>query len=168
MVRWPIPRLDPPLFFWLMWLMLAALGLVIACLGFLAVRWLVRRFKPPREPGPFDAPPVIAAGAMTADESRDIYEQLRRWLKEGQAQTAVIQSVLQDLERFRERAEAAERRVHEMDQQRYWMEATERQCEQLRQELDRTWADLQRLRTERAELIQQMSEILLRLLGKSQ
>jgi polyhydroxyalkanoate synthesis regulator phasin len=136
--------------------------------GFLVVRWLVRRSKPPREPVPSDALAVIGEGAMTPDESRDIYEQLRRWLKEGQARTAVIQSVLQDLERFRERAEAAERRVHEMDQLRYWAEATERQCEQLRQELDRSWADLQRLRAERADFIQQMSEILLRLLGKSQ
>ena len=166
MVRWPIPRLEAP---WLFWLALAVLGLVIACVGFLVVRWLVRRSKlPPEAPGPSDAPAVTGEGTMRPDESREVYEQLRRWLKEGQAQATVIQSVLRDLERFRERAEAAERLMHEMDQLRHWMEATERQCEELRKELDRSRANFQRLQTEREELLQQMSEIMLRLFGKSQ
>jgi predicted RNase H-like nuclease (RuvC/YqgF family) len=165
MVPWPIPRLEPP---WLFWLTLAALGLVIACVGFLVVRWLVRRSKPPRKAsGPSDAAAVKGEDTMTPVESMEVHRQLGRWLEEAQAKAAVLQSVFNDLERFRERAEAAERRVHETDLLRQRIEATEGQCEQLRQELDRNRTHLQKLWNEREELLQQLSQILLRLLQKS-
>ncbi len=111
-------RLDRP---WLLWLVLAALGFVVAWAVLILGRWIVRGRGATDEEQPGRGPEP----ATTSESSEMIYDQLRRWFEEGHAQLTALDALLQERERLRE----------EVAQNREDIERVEKEREEITQTL---------------------------------
>jgi len=107
-------------------------------------------------------------------ESKEVREQLNRWIEDGQHQLAVVLRVMQDYDRFRESLESSEREnerlrglVYENEKLHNRLETAERECELLREEGNRLRGETERNTKEREEIADWLSgtinEVLLRL-----
>jgi len=110
-----------------------------------------------------------------AGESRDLAV---RWLEEGQRQIPALVGLVHEIERLRERLEAAETEseklrglVYEMEQLRNRAETTERVADRLREQLSGAEAEIERHNRERTEVAERltdfMNDVLLRLRPRS-
>ncbi len=81
---------------------------------------------------------------MVGTESKDVREDVRRWVEDGPGQLSALLGLLHDYSRLRERIELAEREqerlrslTYEDEQLHNRVETSERQCERLREEVMR-------------------------------
>jgi predicted RNase H-like nuclease (RuvC/YqgF family) len=111
---------------------------------------------------------------MTISTASEVRERVIRWLEDGQGQMAAILGILNDYERLRGVAEAAERECerlralqYENERLRNQVEATEHESRALRQEIANLRALAERHVRDREEiavsLSQLVNDVLLRL-----
>jgi len=108
---------------------------------------------------------------MISAESKEVRDEVRRWIEDGPGQLTVLLSVLRDYERLRERVELAEREqerlrglTYENEQLHNRVETAERQCDRLREELMRLRSENEQHNRERVEIAEQLSEVMNQLL----
>ena len=104
---------------------------------------------------------------MASAESRDIRDEVRRWVEDGPAQLSVLTALLHDYARLRERVETAEREqerlrglTYENEQLHNRVETAERQGDRLRDEVTRLRAEVDQYQRERVEVTEQLSEVM--------
>ena len=111
---------------------------------------------------------------MIGLESKEVREQATHWIEDGQRQLGVLLGLLNDYDRLLELAEASEREnerlrgmSYENEQLRNRLETSERQCQQLREEVLRFRNETEREQKERMEIADSlttfMNEVLSRL-----
>ena len=100
-------------------------------------------------------------------ESKVVREDVRRWVEDGPNVLSVLVGLLNDYERLRERAETAEREqerlrglTYENEQLHNRVDTAERQCDRLREEVTRLRAEIEEYQRERAEVAEQLSEVM--------
>jgi chromosome segregation ATPase len=110
---------------------------------------------------------------MISAESREIREEVRRWVEEGPTQLSVLAALLHDYNRLRERVEVAEREqerlrglTYENEQLHNRVETAERQGDRLRDEVGRLRAEVDQYLRERAEIAEQLSEVMNKVLPR--
>src|SRR5262249_46651298 len=104
---------------------------------------------------------------MISAESREVRDEVRRWVEDGSGHLGVLQGVLRDYGRLRERVELAEREqerlrglTYENEQLHNRVETAERQCDRLREEVARLRADNEQHHKERVEVAEQLSDVM--------
>lgn len=104
---------------------------------------------------------------MISAESKEVRDEVRRWIEDGPSQLTVLLSVLHDYERLRERVELAEREqerlrglTYENEQLHNRVDTAERQCERLREEVMRLRSEAEQYARERVEVAEQLSEVM--------
>ena len=102
---------------------------------------------------------------MISIESKEVRDDVRRWLEDGPSQLSVLAGLLHEYDRLRERVETAERErerlrglTYENEQLHNRVETAERQCDRLREEVARLRGEIEQYHRERAEVAEQLSE----------
>jgi len=110
---------------------------------------------------------------MISLESKEVREQASHWIEDGQRQLGVLLGLLNDYDRLLELAEASEREnerlrglSYEIEQVRNRLETSERQCDQLREEVHRLRTDTERHQKERVEIADSMTMFMNEVLGR--
>lgn len=108
---------------------------------------------------------------MIGMESKELREDVRRWVEDGPGQLSALLGLLHDYTRLRERVELAEREqerlrslTYENEQLQNRVETAERQCERLREEITRLRGENEHHQKERVEVAEQLSEMMNQLL----
>jgi chromosome segregation ATPase len=100
-------------------------------------------------------------------ESKEVRQEVRRWVEDGPSQLSVLAGLLHDYDRLRERVEIAEREqerlrglTYENEQLHNRLDTAERQCDRLREEVARLRAEFEQYQRERTEVAEQLSEVM--------
>jgi chromosome segregation ATPase len=104
---------------------------------------------------------------MISAETKELREDVRRWIEDGPGQLAAVLGILRDYDRMRERVELAEREqerlrslTYENEQLHNRLETVERNCERLREEVARLRTETEHHQKERFEVAEQLSEVM--------
>jgi len=104
---------------------------------------------------------------MLGSESKEIRDDVRRWVEDGPSQLSMLAGLLHEYERLRERVAIAEREqerlrslTYENEQLHNRVETAERQGDRLRDEVGRLRAELEQHQRERVEVAEQLSDVL--------
>ena len=104
---------------------------------------------------------------MIRAESKGVREDVRRWIEDGASHLSVLAGLLREHDRLWERVETAERegeRLHgltyENEQLNNRIATAERECDRLRDEVNRLRATNDQYQRERAEVAEQLSEVM--------
>lgn len=104
---------------------------------------------------------------MLGTESKEVREEVERWVEEGPRQLSVMAGLLHEYDRLRERVETAEREqerlrslTYENEQLQNRVETAERECERFRGDVNRLRAEMEQHHRERAEVAEQLSEVM--------
>ncbi len=104
---------------------------------------------------------------MLGGESKEVREEVRRWVEDGPSQLSVLAGLLHEYDRLRDRVETAEREqerlrglTYENEQLHNRVETAERQCDRLRDEVSRLRGEIDHYHRERAEVAEQLSEVM--------
>jgi len=104
---------------------------------------------------------------MISAESKEIREEVRRWLEDGPTQLSVLAGLLRDYDRLRERVATAEREQerlrglsYENEQLHNRVETAEHQSDRLREEVSRLQAEVEQYHRERTEMAEHLSEMM--------
>jgi len=104
---------------------------------------------------------------MISVESREVRDDVRRWVENGSSQLTVLAGLLREYDRLWERVETAEREgerlrglTYENEQLHNRIETAERECERLRDEVSRLRAVSEQYQRERLEVAEQLSEVM--------
>jgi chromosome segregation ATPase len=110
-------------------------------------------------------------GIAISIESKDVREDVRRWVEDGPTQLAALAGLLHEFERLRERVATAEREqerlrglTYENEQLHNRLDTAEHQCDRLREEVTRLRSELEQYQRERGEVAEQLSETLTQVL----
>ena len=110
---------------------------------------------------------------MAGADSRDGREAVRRWVEDGTGQLSVLAGLLHDYDRLRERVDTVERErerlrglTYENEQLHNRVETAERQGDRLREEVSRLRAELEQYHRERAEVAEQLSNVMNQVMGR--
>jgi chromosome segregation ATPase len=100
-------------------------------------------------------------------ETREVREDVRRWIEDGPNQLGVLGGILGDYDRLRERIESVEAEnerlrglAYECEQLRNRLETSERQADRLREEIGRLRAQNDQHVREREEVAEQLSGLM--------
>ncbi len=104
---------------------------------------------------------------MLGAESKEVREEVRRWVEDGPGQLSVLAGLLHEYDRLRDRVEMAEREqerlrglTYENEQLHNRVETAERQCDRLRDEVSRLRGEIDHYHRERTEVAEQLSEVM--------
>lgn len=97
----------------------------------------------------------------------EVRERATQWVQDGQSYLGVLLGILNDYDRLRDTAEAAEREcerlqkfVYENERLKNTLEASEHECGQLREELSQLRAEAERHRSERQAIADSLSSFM--------
>ncbi len=100
---------------------------------------------------------------MISAESKEIREEVRRWLEDGPTQLSVLAGLLHEYDRLRERVAMAEREQerlrglsYENEQLHNRVETAEHQSDRLREEVSRLRAEVEQYHRERTEMAEHL------------
>ena len=104
---------------------------------------------------------------MIGSDTREVRDDLRRWIEDGPNQFGVLLGLLHDHDRLRERAETAETEnerlrglAYECEQLKNRLETSERQADRLREEIARLRGANEQHQREREDVAEQLSTIM--------
>ena len=104
---------------------------------------------------------------MIGAESREVRDEVRRWVEDGPSQLSVLAGLLHEYDRLRARVEAAEREqerlrglTYENEQLHNRIETAEREGDRLRGEVSRLRAEIDSYQRERGEVAEQISDMM--------
>ena len=104
---------------------------------------------------------------MISAESKEVRDDVRRWVEDGASQLSVLAGLLREHDRLWERVETAEREqerlrglTYENEQLHNRIATAERGCERLRDDVSRVRASNDHYQRERAEVAEQLSEVM--------
>lgn len=103
---------------------------------------------------------------MIGAESKEVGEDVKRWVEDGSSHLSVLAGLLREHGRLWERVETAEREgerlrglTYENEQLHNRIETTERECDRLRDEGSRLRAANDQYQRERLEVAEQLAEL---------
>jgi chromosome segregation ATPase len=104
---------------------------------------------------------------MISAESKEVREDVRRWVEDGSSHLSVLAGLLREHDRLWERVETAEREqerlrglTYENEQLHNRIETAEHECDRLRDDVSRLRAANDQYQRERLEVAEQLAEVM--------